>query len=66
MQLYERYFPLNSSISKTICSSKNTDLANYINSGANYAKNPDVTVYWDVNKNAWRTFKNNLLVEIIS
>ncbi len=47
-------------------STKSTDLANYVNSSANYTKNPDVTTYWDVNKNAWRTFKNNLLVDIIS
>ena len=50
----------------TLDSTKSTDLANYENSSANYTKNPDVTTYWDVNKNAWRTFKNNLLVEIIS
>ena len=50
----------------TLDSSKSTDLANYENSSANYTKNPNVTTYWDVNKNAWRTFKNNLLVEIIS
>ena len=50
----------------TLDSTKSTDLANYENSSANYTKNPNVTTYWDVNKNAWRTFKNNLLVEIIS
>ena len=50
----------------TLDSTKSTDLANYENSSANYTKNPDVTTYWDVNKNAWRTFKNNLLVDIIS
>ena len=64
-----RYFKKDGSIRTaigTLDSSKNTDLANYENSSANYTKNPDVTTYWDVNKNAWRTFKNNLLVEIIS
>ena len=50
----------------TLDSTKSADLANYENSSANYTKNPDVTTYWDVNKNAWRTFKNNLLVDIIS
>ena len=50
----------------TLDSTKSTDLANYENSSANYTKNPDVTTYWDVNKNAWRTFKNNRLVDIIS
>lgn len=50
----------------TLDSTKSIDLANYENSSANYAKNPDVTTYWDVNKNAWRTFKNNLLIDIIS
>ena len=50
----------------TLDSTKSTYLANYENSSANYTKNPDVTTYWDVNKNAWRTFKNNLLVDIIS
>ena len=64
-----RYFKKDGSIRTaigTLDSSKNTDLANYKNSSANYTKNPDVTTYWDVNKNAWRTFKNNLLVDIIS
>ena len=64
-----RYFKKDGSIRTaigTLDSSKNTDLANYENSSANYTKNPNVTTYWDVNKNAWRTFKNNLLVEIIS
>ena len=64
-----KYFKKDGSIRTaigTLDSSKNTGLANYINSGANYAKNPDVTVYWDVNKNAWRTFKNELLLDIIS
>ena len=50
----------------TLDSTKSTDLANYENSSANYTKNPDVTTYWDVNKKAWRTFKNNLLIDIIS
>ena len=64
-----RYFKKDGSIRTaigTLDSTKNTDLANYENSSANYTKNPNVTTYWDVNKNAWRTFKNNLLVEIIS
>ena len=64
-----RYFKKDGSIRTaigTLDSSKNTDLANYENSSANYTKNPNVTTYWDVNKNAWRTFKNNLLVDIIS
>ena len=64
-----RYFKKDGSIRTaigTLDSSKNTDLANYENSSVNYTKNPNVTTYWDVNKNAWRTFKNNLLVDIIS
>lgn len=64
-----RYFKKDGSIRTaigTLDSTKSTDLANYENSSANYTKNPDVTTYWDVNKNAWRTFKNNLLVDIIS
>ncbi|MBO5003708.1 MAG: DUF2693 domain-containing protein [Clostridia bacterium] len=47
----------------TLNSELDEDLAKYELKGIN--KNNDIsTVYWDVNKKAWRTFKNENLIEI--
>lgn len=47
----------------TLDASKNEDLANYVSSG-NVKEKTGVTSYWDVNKNGWRSFKNENLIEI--
>lgn len=61
-----KYCKVNGEIRKaigTLDSSKSEGLAKYVASGK-YSKPDNVVCYWDIEKDAWRTFRNENLIEI--